>query len=259
MSILKKYDVKVIGFVNENKLYKSGKMDRSRLKLLDIWLQNGHKLGNHTFSHISFNENSLEDYKMDFIKGENMIKERSQYYKSNFRYFRYPFLQTGNDSLKKYGFIDFLKSKGYVNSPITFDIEDYIFNKVYMESLKKKDKKSILKVKNQYIEYVSQMVDYFEKITQTIAGKQIKQTFLCHINMINTDCFEEIIKLLIKKEYKFISIDEALNEPFYQSKETYIGKGGFSWLHRWRKTQNIKFTESEPTIPEEIMKVYNGK
>jgi hypothetical protein len=50
-----KYNVRAIGFVNENKLYEDGAPDPNRVALLQQWLDNGLELGNHTFSHPNYN------------------------------------------------------------------------------------------------------------------------------------------------------------------------------------------------------------
>jgi len=52
--------VPAVGFVNEKKLFKVGEVD-DRIKALNMWLDDGFELGNHTYSHASLNRNSLKD------------------------------------------------------------------------------------------------------------------------------------------------------------------------------------------------------
>jgi len=51
-------------------------------------------------------------------------------------------------------------------------------------------------------------------------------------------------------EKSFISLDEA-----FKSKDTFIGAGGISWIHRWAITQGKKrdFFGNEPMMPKYIM------
>ena len=56
LSKMKQQNLKTVGFVNENSVYKFGEIDE-RIALLDAWLVNGQQLGNHTFSHPSFTPN----------------------------------------------------------------------------------------------------------------------------------------------------------------------------------------------------------
>src|SRR5687767_13878216 len=48
---LKKANAPEIGFVNENKLYTGQKRDQDQIALLQMWLDAGLDLGNHTYSH----------------------------------------------------------------------------------------------------------------------------------------------------------------------------------------------------------------
>ena len=47
--------------MNEKKLYKTGEVD-ARIKVLQMWLDYGFELGNHTYSHASLNQNELKDW-----------------------------------------------------------------------------------------------------------------------------------------------------------------------------------------------------
>ncbi|WP_428662582.1 polysaccharide deacetylase family protein [Runella sp.] len=259
MAVLKKNQVPVIGFVNESTLYKKpGEVDK-RIGLLETWLANGHWIGNHTYSHPSFNVASLEEYKADFLKGEKVSKVLAKKYNSPLRYFRHPFLQTGSDSLKKYGFNRFLTEKGYQIAPVTLDNEDYIFNRVYQNAYRAGDKPKMEMVVNAYLTYLNELFDYSEKLAFLLEKRPIRHVFLCHINLLNCHHFDKVLALMKNRNYGFITLEEALKDPVYQREELYVGKGGFSWLHRWRITQKLAFKDPEPVIPEEIMRLYNLK
>ncbi|HEY1055490.1 MAG TPA: polysaccharide deacetylase family protein, partial [Emticicia sp.] len=65
---IKKNGIKAVGFVNEKFVVRLGEMD-NRTAMLERWLFNGNQLGNHTFSHASFNTTSLDDFKTELLKG----------------------------------------------------------------------------------------------------------------------------------------------------------------------------------------------
>jgi hypothetical protein len=48
-------EIPAIGFVNENKLLDNGKLNEWRVALLQMWVDAGLELGNHTFSHPDLN------------------------------------------------------------------------------------------------------------------------------------------------------------------------------------------------------------
>ena len=59
-----------VGFVNEAKLYREGNLDAARVALLRRWIDAGHELGNHTYSHPSLNRLPLDAFETDLLRGE---------------------------------------------------------------------------------------------------------------------------------------------------------------------------------------------
>ena len=58
---LQRHSVPAIGFVNEIKLYRGGKPSKAQITLLELWLNSGLDLGNHSYSHISIDNVTLDD------------------------------------------------------------------------------------------------------------------------------------------------------------------------------------------------------
>ena len=59
LGTLRDQKIPVVGFVNEKKLYKTGEVDE-RIQALQMWVDYGFELGNHTFSHASLNQVGLK-------------------------------------------------------------------------------------------------------------------------------------------------------------------------------------------------------
>ena len=68
---LRESEVPAVGFVNEGKLFVRGEID-ARTNLLWQWLEAGHELGNHTYSHIGIDTVPFEAYRDDLIRGETV-------------------------------------------------------------------------------------------------------------------------------------------------------------------------------------------
>src|SRR5512142_3336871 len=67
LGTLRDQKIPVVGFVNEKKLYKTGEVDE-RIKALQMWLDYGFELGNHTFSHASLNQVGLKTWEDEVIQ-----------------------------------------------------------------------------------------------------------------------------------------------------------------------------------------------
>jgi len=52
-----------------------------------------------------------------------------------------------------------------------------------------------------------------------------------------------------RRGYKFVSLDHAVADPAYRLPDQYVGRGGFSWIHRWAVAKGIKpAPEPEPPV-----------
>src|SRR5687768_10968112 len=62
LATFKKFEMPILGVVNEQKLETNGVSDPSKVALLQKWLDAGHELGNHGYAHKNINDISMAEY-----------------------------------------------------------------------------------------------------------------------------------------------------------------------------------------------------
>jgi hypothetical protein len=63
--------------------------------------------------------------------------------------------------------------------------------------------------------------------------------------------------MLKKRNYHFISLEQALKDPAYETPDKYSDRWGISWLHRWRYSLGLENRlRDEPDLPDWIYKTY---
>jgi peptidoglycan/xylan/chitin deacetylase (PgdA/CDA1 family) len=256
LSALVKHKVPAIGFVNEIKLYDDSIYIEQRADLLRMWLDSGMLLGNHTFSHLDMNSTPLGNYEKDVINGEKTIKKLLAEKGQKPEFFRPPFLHIGTSIDERNSFENFLHDHGYQMAPVTIDNSEWIFARAYLNAKQKSDSLMMKKIAEAYIPYMEQKFEYFEKQSVELFGHNIKQILLIHANELNADHFNELAQMLENRGYEFITLSEALKDSAYSSPDTYIGRGGITWLHRWAITRKVNkaFFKGEPMTPAFILK-----
>jgi len=252
---VKKAKVPAIGFVNENKLYSGEQRDGMQIDLLRMWVNDGLELGNHTFSHRSLNAIPLNEYQADLLKGEAVTRELLATKGKKLRYFRHPYLQTGLSMEVKDPFRAFLNQHGYTIAPVTIDNADYIFSAAYDKAFDAGDKDLMKRVGEAYTPYMEAKIDYWERQSKKLFGREIPQTLLIHANFINSDYFDDIAAMFKRRGYNFVTLEEALKDEAYRLPDTFTGPAGISWLHRWALAKGREFIEpDEPKIPDFVLK-----
>jgi peptidoglycan/xylan/chitin deacetylase (PgdA/CDA1 family) len=244
LSPFKRDHIPLIGFVNECR-----HSDELR-PLLTLWVAAGADLGNHTCSHIDLNNTSLADFESEILNSEAVTTAVLGHRPI---YFRYPFLHTGKDMESKEAIEQFLKAHGYRNAPVTLDNSDYMFARVYANALVAGDSQKATLVRDTYLPYMESIFAFFEERSIEVTGHEIRQILLIHANQLNADVMPDLLTMMYRRGYAFISLDRALQDPAYSLPETYAGRGGFSWIHRWSITKGMK-PKGEPEEPEWIRK-----
>lgn len=257
LSIVKKYNIPAIGFVNEYKLYLNNVLDSTRLNALKLWVDADLELGNHTFSHPDYHSTDNEVFFADIIKGEKITKELLSQKNKKLEFFRHPFLHTGNSLEKKKALEEFLTEHNYTIAPVSIDNGEWIYARAYENAYNKNDIELMKQIGSEYVSYMIDKTIYFENQSVKLFGREIKQILLVHANMINADYFDELVIELLKRNYSFISLREALTDAAYKTEDTFIGRGGISWLHRWSYTRKVdkSFYVGEPEVPKSIMDI----
>lgn len=250
-------NIPVAAFVNEGKLYKDGVLDSARVDLLRLWLNANIELGNHTLTHIDLHHNSLAEFKKNVIAGEKIAKTLLAEKGWKLRYFRHPYLHTGRDLQTKHELEEFLKERGYTIAPVTIDNSEWIFARAYDNAFRDQDSLKLKEVGEEYVSYMEAKIAYYERQSNALFGYELRQVLLLHINRLNADYFDKLVEMMKKREYQFITLREALEDPAYLSEDTFIGAGGISWLDRWALTQGKRgeFFQGEPRTPEFILEL----
>lgn len=252
---IRKAKVPAIGFVNENKLYRDDKRVEAEVDLLRMWLNAGLELGNHTFSHRSADAIDVKAYTDDILRGEIITKELLKAKNREIKYFRHPFLQTGSDMQVKTAIYKFLAEHNYKVAPISIDNADYIFSSAYDKAFDKKDMKLMKQVGNAYVPYMEKKVDYWERQSMKLFGREISQTLLIHANFINSDYFDDLAAMFKRRGYKFVSLEGALKDEAYRLPDNFTRRAGISWLHRWTLDKGGEHVlPDEPMVPDFVLK-----
>lgn len=244
-------NVPAIGFVNESKLEVDGTLAPERVGLLKQWMEAGLELGNHSYSHPDLHRIELADFEKDVLRGEAVSRALASEMDMPWRFFRHPFLHTGTSLETKQGLESFLAEHGYQVAPVTIDNSEWIFAVAYDVARSSSDPQLVARVGLSYIDYMEAVVAFYEGQSQSLFDREIAQTLLIHANPLNADHLGSLIARLRKRGYRFVALDEALTDPAYSSADTYVGRGGITWLHRWALTRQVdrSMFRGEPETP----------
>ncbi len=236
----------VYGFINAVKL----EQVPEDMAVLKEWRSAGYMLGNHTYSHMSLNDNTVESFEKDIAKNEPLLQ--SLMGKENWHWFRYPFLWEGDTLEKRNEVRAYLKEHGYRVAQVTLDFEDYAWNAPYARCVAKNDQKSIEWLKASYLSTAGEYIEADQKMSQVVFGRDVKHVMLLHLGGFDAVMLPQLLDLLKQKGFKLVTLQEAESDPAYQSNPNAALKYGGTLLEQTIEAQHLKYPPVAPKPMKEL-------
>ncbi len=189
------------GFVNAKR---TCGVDAGELRdpVLEAWLDAGHALGNHTWSHPDLEHTSLEAYLEDARKGgaavDSLLGERGE----TLVWFRHPLLHAGDTPRKKAGLSRFLDDRGWRVAPVTVDNQEWVYAYVYHAARERGDDPLADRAARAYLRHLEGAFAYFERRSREVVGREFPQVLLLHANRLNADHVDAVIELIRSRGYR---------------------------------------------------------
>ncbi|HEV7219846.1 MAG: polysaccharide deacetylase family protein [Terriglobales bacterium] len=223
----------IYGFVNAKRLEE----DPSNAQVLQLWRDAGFPLGNHTFSHMDLNKNSVDAFEQDLLAGEPTLQKFMG--DRDWHWLRFPFLNEGDTPEKHHAIGAFLKDHGYKVAEVTLSFGDYGYNEPYARCLEKKDDKAIEELKKSYLEGAAESLAEGQKMAKLVYGRDIKHVMLLHIGGFETVMLPRLLDLLKHRGFKLISLPDAESDPAYAIDPDLPSNWGGTFLQQMMRAKHI--------------------
>jgi peptidoglycan/xylan/chitin deacetylase (PgdA/CDA1 family) len=226
----------VYGFVNAKGL------EEAPLEVLQLWHDAGFPLGNHTFSHMDLNANSMDAFESDLLADEPTLKRLMG--DQDWHWFRFPYLREGDTAGKHHAVAAFLKEHGYKVAQVTLSFGDYAYNEPYARCLAKNDQQGIEWLKQSYLSGASESLSQGQKESTLIYGHDIKHVMLLHVGGFQTVMLPQLLELLKQRGFKLVTLPEAESDPAYTSDPDLPSNWGGTFLQQMMSAKHMSVPPS---------------
>ncbi len=223
MRALKAHQVKAIGFV-------VGKNIGRAYDLLGEWLNDGHQLGNLTYSHSDFREMGIEQFLKDIIAGNDALETMLAGFGQKKRYFRFPFLHYGTTIKGRQNVELYLDEHDITLVHASVVVEDYLYNLSLQKLGPHPDSVSEDIIGSEYVAHVLERIEAAEQLSKKLFNRNCRQILQLRANRLNALVLDELLSAIESMGYEFITVDKALRDKVYRSPEAYFGNKGLGYL-----------------------------
>ena len=253
LKALEKHRAPATVFVNEHGIEDLGLEPGARL--LRGWVDKGHDLGNHTYSHADLNKLTIAEFKKEVIRGEATIGNVLKAKRQPVKFFRFPFNHLGDTVEKRNGAVALLAKRGYKIATCTIDNSDYEFARTYQALLTKNEVALAAKLQKEYLAFTAAEIDYYSDLHQKVLGRQTPHVMLLHANKLNAETLDAILTLFEQRNFQFVTLAKAQADRAYDLPVNAVTAYGPMWGYRWAKQRGVKVNGAlEPIPPSWILK-----
>jgi len=181
--------------------------------LLRAWDTEGHLIGNHTFSHLYYNNSKVtaETFSEDILRAEDLLKAFPHFQKI----FRFPYLKEGETAAKRDAIRRFLSQQGYRVGHVTIDTSDWIVDDRLRKRLAKDESADLSGYRQFYLDHMWERTLYYDELSQNVVKRSVKHTILMHFNLLNALFLGDLIDMFSSKGWQVIDAVEAFRDPVF--------------------------------------------
>lgn len=183
------------------------------IALARAWVDAGHAVANHTYSHRSLNGGkvTLEDYLADIARNEAELDHLPKWE----RRFRFPFLKEGDTAEKRDGARRWLREQGYGSGAVTIDTSDWYYDKRLRDWRAAHPGQAPDAFRAPYVAHLLDRAAYYSRLSRQVLGRDVDHVILLHTNTINALFLDDVIRALRAAGWDIIPPAEAYADPVY--------------------------------------------
>ena len=210
LTSLENETLKAVFFVTgSNKLNEKGKF------LLKSWNDRGHRIANHSFTHLNFNseKNTSALFEYELQRTDSIISEHD----NSINLFRFPYLKEGSNKAKVDSIRNILSRNKYLNGYVTIDASDWYVNSRLIKRIREVgiEKTEVEKFKDFYLQHIIERAWYYEKLSYQMNNRHINHTLLLHHNLTSALFLDELIEKFKEEGWEVINADIAFQDKIF--------------------------------------------
>jgi peptidoglycan/xylan/chitin deacetylase (PgdA/CDA1 family) len=201
----------VYGFVNAVKVQD----DPATEQVLRDWRASGMMLGNHGWSHRHLSEMSTAEFEQELVKNEAVLQRAAP--RSDWRWFRYPFLDEGKDAEQRVAAREVLAKHGYRVAAVSISFDDWKWTAPYARCTARHDPAAIAELERMYLAAAQESVTVSRDAAMKLLGRDIPYVLLMHVSAMSAHMMPQLISLYRSAGFRFVTLPQAESDPIYRS------------------------------------------
>jgi peptidoglycan/xylan/chitin deacetylase (PgdA/CDA1 family) len=209
VAALKAGHVPVTAFVNAVNV-----KDADTTEALREWHAAGFVLGNHTWSHPHLSEMTLAQFEEEVRKDELVLEQLGA--GTDWRWFRYPFLDEGKDATQRIAARQVLAKHGYRVAAVTTGFGDWAWTPAYARCTANHSAGGLAELEQLYLKALQESIAADRETARLLYGRDIPYVLLMHVSAMSAHMMPQVLQAYRAAGYRFVSLPQAERDATYQ-------------------------------------------
>jgi hypothetical protein len=223
-------------------------------KMFDHWVEQGHRIGNHTHYHANLNWVNESQYIQDIERTAELIEPWID--EAPVRYFRYAMDNWGNTSAKYDGVQNYLAANEYTSAPVNAWFYDTEFLMAHVRVARSGDKQAMSWLRRKFVTTAMEQLKLHVSTARKLFGRDPVYIWLIHATPLAADCLDDILAEFQMSGVEFTGLDEAMEDPINQKQAPLITPRFLNLIQKWAVYKDIPIEEGPPAFLSEIESIH---
>lgn len=180
---------------------------------ITAWRAAGFPLGNHSYAHENLDQVGADAFLASVKKNERPLAAAAG--RSDWHWFRYPFLAEGRDPAARDAVRARLATDGYRIAGVTMSFDDFAWNPVYAACAAKGDRAAVARLETGMLADAKAAALAARSRALAQVGHDIPYVLLMHVGALDAAILPRILAQYRAMGFRFTTLEKAEADPFY--------------------------------------------
>lgn len=183
------------------------------MSILSRWSAEGHRIGNHTYSHRLASGGTMtpEEFEADILRNGAVLRGYSGFRE----WFRFPMLKEGQTREIRDRFRSFLARHGYRNGAVTIDTSDWYYDQRLRMRIEVQRGFDVSRFRQPYLVHIWDRAQFYEQLSRDVVGRSVPHTILVHYNLLNSIFLGDVLSMFRSKGSDVIDAEDAFSDELF--------------------------------------------
>lgn len=240
LAALAAHHAPAFGFMNAT----FGAGDPNAPRVLAAWRSAGLPIGNHTAGHVNLDTVGPNAFLADALRNEPALAAVAG--RSDWHWFRYPFLAEGQDLRVRDTVRAGLRARGYRIAAVTMTFGDYAWNDAFARCTARHDPTAIAALETSYLAAARAQAERSRGLAHAALGRDIPYVLLLHLGAFDARMMPRLLDLYARMGFDFTTLPKAEADPFYEGSRDLSQHGPTATLEAIANAKGLPIPANAP-------------